>query len=103
MTYQIHAQLFLSQEDSNNALIYFNKALDLEAMKAVQAVSLATNVAQLYLSDSKIAEAISVWKKGRYFQKNGTLLIFVFSKLLSFVVLLTVQFDIASHVGFLTS
>ena len=62
LTYQIHAQLFLSQEDSNNALIYFNKALDLEAMKAVQAVSLATNVAQLYLSDSKIAEAISVLK-----------------------------------------
>ena len=62
LTYQIHAQLFLSQEDSNNALIYFNKALDLEAMKAVQAVSLATNVAQLYLSDSKIDEAISVLK-----------------------------------------
>ena len=62
LTYQIHAQLFLSQEDNNNALIYFNKALDLEAMKAVQAVSLATNVAQLYLSDSKIAEAISVLK-----------------------------------------
>lgn len=62
LTYQIHAQLFLSQEDSNNALIYFNKALNLEAMKAVQAVSLATNVAQLYLSNGKTEEAITVLK-----------------------------------------
>lgn len=60
LTYQIHAQLFLAQENSSQALIYFNKALDLEAMKAVQAVSLATNVAQLYLADSQIKEAITV-------------------------------------------
>lgn len=52
LTYQIHAQLFLAQENSQQALIYFNKALELEAMKAVQAVSLATNVAQLYLSNN---------------------------------------------------
>lgn len=52
LTYQIHAQLFLAQENSQQALMYFNKALELEAMKAVQAVSLATNVAQLYLSNN---------------------------------------------------
>jgi tetratricopeptide (TPR) repeat protein len=60
LTYQIHAQLFLAQENSQQALSYFNKALALEAMKATQAVSLATNVAQLYLADSQIVEAISV-------------------------------------------
>ena len=60
LTYQIHAQLFLAKEDSPQALNYFNKALALDAMKAVQAVSLATNVAQLYLSNSQIDEAISV-------------------------------------------
>lgn len=62
LTYQIHAQLFLSKEDSPQALNYFNKALDLEAMKAVQAVSLATNVAQLYLADGQVGEAIGVLK-----------------------------------------
>jgi len=62
LTYQIHAQLFLSQEDSTQALNYFNKALALEAMKAVQAVSLATNVAQLHLADGQIEEAIAVLK-----------------------------------------
>jgi tetratricopeptide (TPR) repeat protein len=62
LTYQIHAQLFLAQENSTQALTYFNKALALEAMKATQAVSLATNVAQLYLADSQIVEAISVLK-----------------------------------------
>ena len=62
LTYQIHAQLFLAQEDSTQALNYFNKALALEAMKAGQAVSLATNVAQLYLANSKIEEAINVLK-----------------------------------------
>jgi tetratricopeptide (TPR) repeat protein len=60
LTYQIHAQLFLAQENSTQALNYFNKALALEAMKATQAVSLATNVAQLYLADSQIIEAISI-------------------------------------------
>jgi tetratricopeptide (TPR) repeat protein len=60
LTYQIHAQLFLAQENSKQALNYFNKALALEAMKATQAVSLATNVAQLYLADSQVVEAISV-------------------------------------------
>jgi tetratricopeptide (TPR) repeat protein len=60
LTYQIHAQLFLAQENRMQALNYFNKALALEAMKATQAVSLATNVAQLYLADSQIVEAISV-------------------------------------------
>jgi tetratricopeptide (TPR) repeat protein len=60
LTYQIHAQLFLAQENSTQALNYFNKALALEALKATQAVSLATNVAQLYLADSQIGEAISV-------------------------------------------
>ncbi|MGK0248686.1 MAG: tetratricopeptide (TPR) repeat protein [Oleispira sp.] len=60
LTYQIHAQLFLAQENRMQALNYFNKALALEAMKATQAVSLATNVAQLYLADSQIIEAISV-------------------------------------------
>jgi tetratricopeptide (TPR) repeat protein len=62
LTYQIHAQLYLSQENSEQALVYFNKALDLEAMKAVQAVSLATNVAQLYLADAQIDKGISVLK-----------------------------------------
>jgi tetratricopeptide (TPR) repeat protein len=60
LTYQIHAQLFLAQENRMQALNYFNKALALEAMKATQAVSLATNVAQLYLANSQIVEAISV-------------------------------------------
>ncbi len=60
LTYQIHAQLFLAQEDSDQALDYFNKALELEAMKAVQAVSLATNVAQLYLANSKVKQAIQI-------------------------------------------
>jgi tetratricopeptide (TPR) repeat protein len=60
LTYQIHAQLFLAQENRVQALNYFNKALALEAMKATQAVSLATNVAQLYLADSQLVEAISV-------------------------------------------
>lgn len=60
LTYQIHAQLFLAQENSQQALLYFNKALDLEAMKAVQAVSLATNVAQLYLANTQVDEAITV-------------------------------------------
>ncbi|NRA24219.1 MAG: hypothetical protein HRU08_07025 [Oleispira sp.] len=60
LTYQIHAQLFLAKENSPKALEYFNKALALEAMKAVQAVSLATNVAQLYLSNNQIEESISV-------------------------------------------
>ena len=60
LTYQIHAQLFLAREDSDQALDYFNKALELEAMKAVQAVSLATNVAQLYLASSDTEQAIQV-------------------------------------------
>lgn len=62
LTYQIHAQLFLAKEDSKNALIYFNKALALDTMKAVQAVSLATNVAQLHLASDEISQAISVLK-----------------------------------------
>jgi tetratricopeptide (TPR) repeat protein len=62
LTYQTHAQLFLAQEKNTQALSYFNKALALEAMKAVQAVSLATNVAQLYLSDGQIDQAITVLK-----------------------------------------
>jgi tetratricopeptide (TPR) repeat protein len=60
LTYQIHAQLYLTQENSQQALVYFNKALALEAMKAVQAVSLATNVAQLYLADGQLDEAVAV-------------------------------------------
>lgn len=60
LTYQIHAQLFLAKENNIEALKYFNKALELDAMKAVQAVSLATNVAQLYLADGQIDEAINV-------------------------------------------
>lgn len=51
LTFQMHAQFFLAQGNSQQALVYFNKALELDAMKAVQAVSLATNVAQLYLSN----------------------------------------------------
>lgn len=62
LTYQIHAQLFLAQENSQQALLYFNKALELEAMKAVQAVSLATNVAQLYLAENQVDKAISTLK-----------------------------------------
>ena len=62
LTYQIHAQLFLAKEDSKNALKYFNKALALDAMKAVQAVSLATNVAQLHLASDQVPQAISVLK-----------------------------------------
>ena len=60
LTYQTHAQLFLAQENSPKALEYFNKALALEALKATQAVSLATNVAQLYLANSQVEEAIGV-------------------------------------------
>jgi tetratricopeptide (TPR) repeat protein len=60
LSYQIHAQLYLAQENTAQAIVYFNKALDLEAMKAVQAVSLATNVSQLYLSDGKTQKAIDV-------------------------------------------
>lgn len=60
LTYQTHAQLFLAQENSPKALEYFNKALALEALKATQAVSLATNVAQLYLANGQIEEAIGV-------------------------------------------
>lgn len=62
LTYQTHAQLFLAQENNDQALVYFTKALDLEAMKAVQAVSLATNVSQLFLSASKTDKAISALK-----------------------------------------
>lgn len=62
LSYQIHAQLYLAQENTEQAIIYFNKALTLEAMKAVQAVSLATNVSQLYLSDGKTQAAIDVLK-----------------------------------------
>lgn len=51
LTFQMHAQFFMAQGNSQQALVYFNKALELDAMKAVQAVSLATNVAQLYLSN----------------------------------------------------
>lgn len=60
LTYQIHAQLFLAQENSKQALNYFTKALALDAMKATQAVSLATNVAQLYLAEGQVDEAIDV-------------------------------------------
>jgi len=60
LSYQIHAQLYLAQEDTAQAINYFNKALKLEAMKATQAVSLATNVSQLYLADSDTAAAINV-------------------------------------------
>ncbi len=60
LTYQTHAQLFLAQENSPKALEYFNKALALEALKSTQAVSLATNVAQLYLANSQVEEAIGV-------------------------------------------
>lgn len=60
LTYQIHAQLFLSQENTAQAIVYFNKALELEALKAIQAVSIATNVSQLYLSDGNIEAAIKV-------------------------------------------
>jgi tetratricopeptide (TPR) repeat protein len=62
LTYQIHAQLYLSQENTAQAIVYFNKALQLEAMKSVQAVSIATNVAQLYLSDGNTDAAIKVLK-----------------------------------------
>lgn len=60
LTHQTRAQLFLAQENSPKALEYFNKALALEALKATQAVSLATNVAQLYLANSQLEEAIGV-------------------------------------------
>lgn len=60
LSYQIHAQLYLAKENTAQAIVYFNKALDLDAMKAVQAVSLATNVSQLYLSDGKTQQAIDV-------------------------------------------
>lgn len=59
LAYQTHAQLYLAQENSDKALEYFNKALALEAMKAVQAVSLATNVAQLYLANNQVDSAIT--------------------------------------------
>lgn len=59
LAFQTHAQLFLAKENNEQALLYFTKALDLEAMKAVQAVSLATNVAQLFLSNGKTDEAIT--------------------------------------------
>lgn len=62
LSYQIHAQLYLAQDNTAQAITYFNKALMLEAMKAVQAVSLATNVSQLYLSESNTAAAIEVLK-----------------------------------------
>lgn len=62
LTFQIHAQLLLAQENNPEAIKYFNKALSLEAMKAVQAVSLATNVAQLYLSEGQAKESVSVLK-----------------------------------------
>ena len=62
LTYQIHAQLHLSQENTVQAIVYFNKALELEALKAVQAVSIATNVSQLYLSDGNTEAAIKVLK-----------------------------------------
>jgi tetratricopeptide (TPR) repeat protein len=62
LTYQIHAQLYLAKENSEKALVYFNKALALEAMKAIQAVSLATNVAQLYLADNQVDQAILTLK-----------------------------------------
>ncbi|MBL4798825.1 MAG: hypothetical protein JKY50_15520 [Oleispira sp.] len=60
LSYQIHAQLYLAQENTPQAIVYFNKALALDAMKAVQAVSLATNVSQLYLADSNTQAAINV-------------------------------------------
>ena len=60
LSYQIHAQLYLAQEDTAQAIVYFSKALKLEAMKATQAVSLATNVSQLYLADSNTTAAINV-------------------------------------------
>jgi tetratricopeptide (TPR) repeat protein len=62
LSYQIHAQLYLAQDNTTQAIIYFDKALNLEAMKAVQAVSLATNVSQLHLSESNTAAAIKVLK-----------------------------------------
>lgn len=62
LTYQIHAQLYLSQENTKKAIVYFNKALQLEAMKAVQAVSIATNVSQLYLSNNDTESAIKALK-----------------------------------------
>lgn len=62
LTYQIHAQLYLSQENTAQTIVYFNKALQLEALKAVQAVSIATNVAQLYLSNGDTDAAIKVLK-----------------------------------------
>jgi tetratricopeptide (TPR) repeat protein len=60
LSYQIHAQLYLAQENTSQAIAYFNKALKLEAMKATQAVSLATNVSQLYLSNGNTKAAINV-------------------------------------------
>ena len=60
LTFQTHAQLFLAQENNSQAILYFNKALALNAMKPEQAVSLATNVAQLHLAAGEIDEAISV-------------------------------------------
>ena len=60
LTYQIHAQLFLAEENNEQAIVYFNKALALNAMKPEQTVSLATNVAQLYLAAGKTDEAIEV-------------------------------------------
>lgn len=60
LTYQTHAQLYNAQDNSRQALNYFNKALDLNALKPSQALSLATNVAQLYLSSSQPDRAIKV-------------------------------------------
>lgn len=60
LTYQTHAQLLLAQENNEQAIVYFNKALALNAMKPEQAVSLATNVAQLYLAAGNMTAAIEV-------------------------------------------
>lgn len=57
LTYQIRAQLALSNDDTKEALKYFNKALNLDALTPGQAVSLATNVAQLQLT-SDPAESV---------------------------------------------
>lgn len=50
LAYQLHGQLFLMQEDTQQGLQYFQKALDLNVLEPAQEVNIATTVAQIQLS-----------------------------------------------------
>ncbi|MDK2778864.1 MAG: hypothetical protein KYX62_14510 [Pseudomonadota bacterium] len=59
LTYQLHGQMSLLQENQPQALSWFRKSLALNALTTVQEINLATTVAQLQLADGQYRQIIN--------------------------------------------